>query len=318
MEVSVVVTVCNEEATIARLLDSLLSQSKKPSEIVITDGGSDDATVHIIKQYKSKHTHIHLYESRGTISKGRNIAIEKAKHAIIAQIDAGCIAQKNWLEKITKPFNNQNVMLVAGFYEMTTKSAFSEALAPFLGVPKERFDPRSFMPSGRSMAFRKSLWKEVGGYSERLQRAGEDTLFNYLVVKQGVEIVREKDAVVLWEVPNTIKEASKKFYSYAFGDAQAKILWHPSQRLATHSIKITLLFARYTLGLIFFNLGFVYRIFWVPLIVGFVMYLFWSVWKMQDVVHDPRAKLWLPFVQLLADFSVMSGFIAGTIKRPSK
>lgn len=313
MNVSVVATVCNEEQSIKALLDSLLKQSLNPSEIVIVDGGSTDKTVQIIQDYQKKNKLINLIIDPGTISHGRNVAIKNAKYSIIAQTDAGCVADKNWLKKLIHHFANPSVKVVAGFYQMLTNTPFERALAAFVGVHKKRFDPRVFLPSGRSVAFRKSVWKEVGGYSEKLQRAGEDTLFNYLVVKKGIEIVREPNAIVNWQVPENLSQAVKKFFSYSFGDAQAKIWWHPSQRLATHNIKITLLFARYVLGLIFFNLAFVERIFGLILVVGFVLYLFWSIWKMNDIVTDWRAKLWLPVIQIASDIAVLSGFIAGTI-----
>ena len=47
MKVSLVVTVLNEEPSIAALLESILSQTKKADEIVIVDGGSTDKTIDI-------------------------------------------------------------------------------------------------------------------------------------------------------------------------------------------------------------------------------------------------------------------------------
>ena len=44
MKVSVVVPVRDEEHSIRELLDSLLRQTHPPDQIVITDGGSVDAT----------------------------------------------------------------------------------------------------------------------------------------------------------------------------------------------------------------------------------------------------------------------------------
>lgn len=52
MEVSVVVPVRNEEATIAELLDSLRAQTLPPAEIIIVDGGSTDATLRTAEEHR--------------------------------------------------------------------------------------------------------------------------------------------------------------------------------------------------------------------------------------------------------------------------
>jgi glycosyltransferase involved in cell wall biosynthesis len=54
MKVSVIVPVRDEEDSIRELLDSLLAQTRPPDEIVITDGGSIDATPQIIESYREK------------------------------------------------------------------------------------------------------------------------------------------------------------------------------------------------------------------------------------------------------------------------
>ena len=51
IEVSVVAPALNEEDSIRVLLEDLLNQTLKPTEIVITDGGSTDATREIIEEF---------------------------------------------------------------------------------------------------------------------------------------------------------------------------------------------------------------------------------------------------------------------------
>ena len=315
MKVSVVVTLLNEEATVDDLLSSLIGQTKKPDEIVIVDGGSKDKTIEIIQKFQEKNKHIKLIKKPGNIAKGRNIAISHAINEIIAQTDGGCIANPDWLEKITKPFEDHTIGMVAGFYQMVGSSPFQEALAPYHGTPRRKFDPRSFMPSGRSMAFRKEVWEYVGGYSENLERAGEDTLFNYKILSAGVRIRRAPDALVSWQVPNSFKSSLKKFYFYAKGDAQAWIWWHPAQKLRTHNIEILTIFGRYFLGatlllatpfLSFSALIFLY---------GFVLYISWSIWKMREDVQTLKARLYIPIIQISSDLAVMAGFLGGTISR---
>ncbi len=99
------------------------------------------------------------------------------------------------------------------------------------------------------MAFRKNLWEKIGGYSEKLERAGEDTLFFFHAVKRNVRIVRVEEALVFWEETKTftLKDSLRKFYYYAKGDSQAGIWWHPTKQLASHNIKISVIYLRYLL-----------------------------------------------------------------------
>src|SRR5438046_2136759 len=103
---------------------------------------------------------------------------------------------------------------------MTGSSPLQKAVAPFLGITPQRYDNKNFLPSARSMAFLKGVWEELGGFSESLERAGEDTLFNLKAVKAGIEIIRVNNAIVYWEVPKTLQENLKKFFVYAKGDVQ--------------------------------------------------------------------------------------------------
>ena len=52
MKVSVVIPVYNEKKRIKKCLDSLLSQSEKPDEIIVVDNNSTDSTVSIVRKYK--------------------------------------------------------------------------------------------------------------------------------------------------------------------------------------------------------------------------------------------------------------------------
>src|SRR3990167_9539320 len=118
MKISVITTVLNEASNVHLLLDSLLSQNLKPDEIIVVDGGSTDKTVEIIRDYKKKNKIIRLIKKKSSIAKGRNIAVMKARFNIIVQIDGGCVARIDWLQKITAPFEEEEVKVVAGFYEM--------------------------------------------------------------------------------------------------------------------------------------------------------------------------------------------------------
>ncbi len=308
--VSVVVTVLNESKSIIPLLSSLKKQTLKPQEIIVVDGGSTDDTRDKVVRYGFKHKkmNVRLIEEQGNISHGRNVGVQNAKNNIIAMVDAGCVAKPNWLKKITEPFKENKNVVVAGFYEMKAKNICQKAVAPFHGVTAREFDPRSFLPSARSIAFDKDVWKAVGGFDEHLVRAGEDTLFNYKVMSHNIPIIRRADALVEWTVPSTFTETVKKFYWYAKGDAQTGIWWHPAQKLHTHNIKIATIFIRYIVFL-FLLLGSIFMPFlFVIFIYVFVGYTSWSIWKLHNDVDSFLALLFVPFVQIASDISIMLGF----------
>ncbi len=75
MKISVIVPVLNEEESIRALLEGLLKQSRPAEEIVITDGGSSDATPQIIAQYAEHHPEVRvLREAHALPGRGRNVA----------------------------------------------------------------------------------------------------------------------------------------------------------------------------------------------------------------------------------------------------
>lgn len=314
MKTSLVITVFNEEKTIKRLLKSLKNQTLEPDEIIFVDGGSVDKTVQLIKVEAKKDKKIKLIVKKGTtIAQGRNAGIKASRNEIIALTDAGCVAHQDWLEKITQPFKDSSADVVSGFYRMTGKTSLQQAIAPCLGILPEKFDPKNFLPSARSIAFRKEIWEKVGGFNEKLERAGEDTLFNYQAKKLGAKFAFASDALVDWEVPKTLSGAMKKFYFYAKGDGQAGIWWHPTQRLSTHNLKISAIYGRYFLGLGFLLAGFFNQIFWLVLPLGFLTYLFWAVFKNSRYVSQKKALLWLPALQIASDLAVMAGFASGVV-----
>ena len=90
IKISVVIPVRNEAHSIGDLLESLLNQTLKPAEIVITDGGSTDATAEIISEYAKRGTPVRLFrEERFIAGRGRNLAAAQAANEWLAFIDAG-------------------------------------------------------------------------------------------------------------------------------------------------------------------------------------------------------------------------------------
>lgn len=224
MKVSVICTLKNEEKSIKELIGSILSQSKLPDEIVIVDGGSTDGTVEIINSYIKSGAPINLIIKKGVnIAEGRNIAIENAKCDTIASIDAGSWADTDWLKNLLRPFeDNPSIDVVAGFFLPDAKSKYEEVVGELLYPKLENMNPDRFLPSGRSIAFKKRCWENVDGYPEWLY-TGEDALFDLKLREQNYKFTFARNAIVYWRPRTTLRGLFKQYFLYAKGATQARI-----------------------------------------------------------------------------------------------
>jgi len=219
-EASVIVTVKNEEKAIIQLLRSLQNQSLKPCEIIFVDGGSKDKTIENIKSFVGPDPSFKTISADDVNrSKGRNIGISAASSDIIACTDAGVVLDRHWLESLVKPLVNGDAEFVAGVYVQSGESLLQKCIGILQYPNLEKLDS-TFLPSSRSVAFKKSVWKAIRGYPENLEKA-EDTYFDLMVRERGFKVALAKDAVVFWPARDSLKNLFLQYFSYAEWDVKA-------------------------------------------------------------------------------------------------
>lgn len=289
MKTSFVTTVLNEARTITGLLDSLQTQTKLPDEVIIVDAGSTDQTLALIKAHcLNQSATVRIINQQGlNRSQGRNLGIKSAQHQIIALSDAGCVLDNDWLERITDPLTNPSIDSVAGYYQTTTDSVLAKAMAPFVAIMPDQFNPKTYLPSSRSLALKKSAWLKVGQYPENLDYC-EDLVFA-AKLKAHTRLVVRPEAIVFWQIKDSLKDFYHQLKNYASGDVLAGY-W-------PHIIKIISVYLRY---LVFFTAP--------PL---FLAYLFWPIIKFNHYVSGFKAVAYLPLVQLTADLAILRGALLG-------
>lgn len=306
MKITFITTVKNEEKTISLFLESLKKQTRKPDEIIIVDGRSTDNTTSIIYDLSSIiKIPVRVIRKRGNRSVGRNTAIKNSSFEIIVCSDSGCILDRNWVEQIITPFSDRSVDVVAGFYKAKTNSIFEKCLASYTCTMPDKLDVNNFLPSSRSIAFRKTAWGKVKGYPENLNTC-EDLVFARNMKRAGLKFVTQKNALVYWPQRKNIFQAAKQFYNYALGDGQAGYI-----RFNTY-----FLYARYMLGIllaVYFLLSINYYLLTIILVLLF-LYISWSIQKNYRYVKNGKALFYLPLLQFTSDIAVISGTIIGGIK----
>lgn len=223
LPVSLILTVRNEEGTISTLLASLQWQTVQPAEIVIVDGGSTDGTQEKISSYTGQ-LRVKLIEMPGAnISEGRNAAIRASSHNIIAATDAGVRLHARWLEAITEPLlRDRGVDVVSGFFVPDPQTPFEEAMGATVLPSVQDIDPGKFLPSSRSIAFRKEAWERVGGYPEWLDYC-EDLVFDMKLKEEGFRFTFKPEAVARFRPRSSFNAFFRQYYRYARGDGKANL-----------------------------------------------------------------------------------------------
>ena len=241
-DVSLVCTVLNEAASIDDLMRSIADQTIRPREVIIVDGGSRDGThLHIAWWHGRLGCPLRLIERDGaTIAEGRNIGIAAARASIIAVTDAGVRLDARWLERLRAPFDDPYVSVCGGFFVPDPRTPFEIAMGATVLPVRDDIDPSTFLPSSRSIAFRKAAWSAVGGYPEWLDYC-EDLVFDLALRERGLSSAFAPEAVVQFRPRGTLRAFWHQYFRYARGDGKAD-LWRKrhAARYATYCALIGL------------------------------------------------------------------------------
>ncbi|MGK2956780.1 MAG: glycosyltransferase [Solirubrobacterales bacterium] len=310
--ISLCATVFNEADSISAWVRGLGRQSRTPDEIVICDAGSTDGTVEALTELAATDENFHFLVVPGAnISQGRNAAIEAARGDLIAVTDAGTVAEYDWLEQLVKPFAQDSGLGVsAGFYRPAGRDFFEEVLATVITPRFHDLYPDGFPPSSRSIAFRKDLWREVGGYPEWL-RVCEDLVFDMNLKKAGARFAFTPDAVVAWYPRPDLRAFFKQYYGYARGDGHARIY------AGRHFVR----YGAYLTGLVLALSSSRSRLARVLLAIGMTFHFKGFVGRVFDgqpysgVLGCIKAFALVPVVVVTGDVAKMSGYPRGVFER---
>jgi len=214
IEFSVVVPAYNSESTLGFCLEALSNQTipAERYEIIVVDDGSSDSTSKIACRFDVRYI---FQKNRGPAS-ARNLGADAAAGSLILFTDSDCVPCPDWLEEMVGPFKDLNVIAVKGSY----KTRQTEIVARFAQMEfEDRYDMLKKnacidMIDTYSAAFRKEVFKRLGGFDGRFPKANnEDTELSYRLSAAGCKMVFNPKAVVFHTHPSTLAKYLKlKFW----------------------------------------------------------------------------------------------------------
>jgi glycosyltransferase involved in cell wall biosynthesis len=185
--ISVVIPLYNGRDFIQEALNSVLTQSLAPDEIIVVDDGSIDDGPEIVSRMAQSHSIILLRKENGGQSSARNVGIARAHGDLIALLDQDDVWYPHHLATLVKPFIESHSLDIGWTYSNLDRIDIdgSMLIRSFLTRLPTAHPKRSlieclgqdmFVVPSASLISRKAF-QAVGGFDESLSGYEDDDLF---------------------------------------------------------------------------------------------------------------------------------------------
>lgn len=192
-------------------VESVASQSADVEIVIVVD--HDDELLKLCTARWPHHRVVSNQFAQG-LSGARNTGLSQATGDVIAFLDDDAAARSGWLDAITTGFTDQSVGGVGGHVVPEWAQTPPAWLPPefwwvvgcsYVGLPSDAREVRN--PIGANMAFRRSVFEQVGGFREEIGRVGtiplgcEETELSIRAHGAGFSVWYLPNAIVRHAVP---------------------------------------------------------------------------------------------------------------------
>jgi hypothetical protein len=204
------------------------------------------------------------------------------------------------------------VAVVSGWFVADPQNPFETAMGATVLPHVREIRAESFLPSSRSVAFRKAAWESVGGYPEWLDYC-EDLVFDLRLKERFAPFSFAPNAAVYFRPRASLRSFFKQYYQYARGDGKAD-LWRKR-----HAIRY-LTYLVVGPGLVCLAL-FHSPWWWLALLAGAAIYTatpyrrLWPMLAPYGPLDRLKALLLVPVIRVVGDVAKMAGYPAGLVWR---
>lgn len=248
--ISLVICTRDRPSDLARCLSSIPLQTRPPDQVIVVDNRSIGFEVEAVCRAAGVE---YIYEGRPGLDIARNTGAALATGDIVAYTDDDVVLHPHWLEALMAAFDHSRILAVTGLVlpaELSTPAQwhFERHWSFGRGFHRIDFDEKFFardkfhvaevwkIGAGASMAFRKSVFQDIGRFDERLDVGAAgcsgDSEFWYQVLAAGGVCRYEPSAVAFHYHRRDWEGLRKQIRAYMRGHAAALLVQYERTRRA--------------------------------------------------------------------------------------
>jgi N-acetylglucosaminyltransferase len=238
VRVSVYIPAYNVAEFLAASIESLLSQSLPPDEILVIDDGSQDASAEIAARYSQ--VRLIRHERNLGLAAARNTAFRSARNELVAALDADCVADVNWLASLAAHLADPKITGAGGRLkegvDRTVADRWRAAHMAQEWGPEPIREPKFLF--GCNNLMRKSAVLAAGGYDEAMRTNGEDADLSRRLRARGGQLLYDSHARATHLRHDTTRSVLDGCWRWRLFGSRWYSQGVSLRRLAGHALKI--------------------------------------------------------------------------------
>jgi len=225
--------VLNEAAAIRGTLTALLIQDYPADrfEVLVADGGSDDATVAIVRDLQQNHRNLKLfYNPKRWSSAARNLGVRHMRGDAAVIVDGHCrVPDSHYLQNVADALKFSGAGCLGRPQPLDAENptpfqqAVSAARSSRLGHNPDSdiysSEPKFVTPHSTAVVYRREVFENVGFFDERFD-ACEDVEFNTRVHAAGYRCFFTPKLTIVYHPRPTLGSLANQLRRYGAGRAR--------------------------------------------------------------------------------------------------
>lgn len=220
--VSVIIPTLNAEDRIRSVIESLISQTLKPDEIIVVDSESEDNTLNICMEFQEVQI---IKVKRKDFDHGgtRDMALRKSKGDIVIFLtDDAVPANDRFIENLVRHLRSEdNIAVVSGRQTARADATKTERLVrefnyPLVSNIRQKSDIKTYgiktyFCTDVCAAYDREIYLKLGGFEHPL-KTNEDMFFAAAAINHGYKAGYAADAEVVHSHNFTLKQQYRRNY----------------------------------------------------------------------------------------------------------